>query len=180
MWRQRKKQIDDDDRVIHDRERSRKRTMDRAVRLLAAKPRSVGELRQRLLEKPWTDAEIVDSVIEKLTEYDYLDDDKFAHGLAEAKLRERPQGRRRLEYTMSQRHLDKDTIATALDDVFDTRPERQLAHEAVDRWTRVRGVPTDRKDEKKLFDHLMRRGFSYDDIRHAVTQAAERSADNQG
>lgn len=174
MWRQTKKQISDEDRVIHDRERSRKRTMDRAVRLLAAKPRSIGELKTRLLEKPWTDQEIVDGVIEKLTEYKYLDDAKFATGFAEAKLRERPQGRRRLEFTMSQRDLDRDTISSALDEVFDSRPEQDLVTEALERWTRVRGIPTDQAGKKKLFDHLMRRGFSYDNIRRAVEELTDR------
>ena len=37
--------------------------MNRAVKLLAAKPRCVGELRERLLEKMWTDEQIVDGVI---------------------------------------------------------------------------------------------------------------------
>ena len=43
--------------------------MNRAVKLLAAKPRSIRELRERLLEKLWTNDEIVDRVIEKLKEY---------------------------------------------------------------------------------------------------------------
>ena len=55
MWRTRKKKPDDADRVVKDPVRSRERTMNRAVKLLAAKPRSIGELRERLLEKLWTD-----------------------------------------------------------------------------------------------------------------------------
>src|SRR5438270_10867551 len=38
-----------------DPEKARTRTLQRAVKLLAAKPRSVEELRERLLEKEWTD-----------------------------------------------------------------------------------------------------------------------------
>ena len=63
---------------VSDVERSRERTMNRAVKLLAAKPRSIGELRERLLEKLWTNEAIVDGVIEKLKEYNYLDDEQFA------------------------------------------------------------------------------------------------------
>ena len=69
MWRKRYGAIDEATRVITDVERSRERTMNRAVKLLAAKPRSVRELRERLLEKLWTNDEIVDRVIEKLKEY---------------------------------------------------------------------------------------------------------------
>src|SRR4051812_24868905 len=66
------------DRDIKDPERARARTMNRAVRLLAAKPRSIAELRGRLLEKPWTNEDLVDQVLEKLKSYGYLDDEQFA------------------------------------------------------------------------------------------------------
>ena len=54
MWRKRKRPTDEKERVIADPEKARERTMNRAVKLLAAKPRSVGERRERLLEKGWT------------------------------------------------------------------------------------------------------------------------------
>ena len=82
MWGRRRQPVDEEKRVVKDAERSRERTMNRAVKLLAAKPRSIGELRQRLLEKLWTNEEIVDAVIEKLKEYKYLDDEQFARDVA--------------------------------------------------------------------------------------------------
>src|SRR5260221_13857066 len=78
MGRKRYKKIEESERVVKDVERSRERTMNRAVKLLAAKPRSVRELRERLLEKLWTNEPIVDAVIEKLREYKYLDDEQYA------------------------------------------------------------------------------------------------------
>src|SRR5476651_1111581 len=82
MWGKRYKKIDETARVVKDPVRSRERTMNRAVKLLAAKPRSVRELRERLLEKLWTNENIVDDVIEKLKEYKYLDDEQYARDLA--------------------------------------------------------------------------------------------------
>ena len=73
--------------------------MNRAVKLLAAKPRSIRELRERLLEKAWTNAEIVDAVIDKLKEYKYLDDQQFAIDVAVSKLKQKPQGKRRVRKT---------------------------------------------------------------------------------
>ncbi|HMS09869.1 MAG TPA: RecX family transcriptional regulator, partial [Pyrinomonadaceae bacterium] len=116
--RRRRTEIKDEDRVIRDAARSRERTMNRAVKLLAAKPRSVAELRGRLLEKVWTNEEIVDAVIAKLTEYEYLDDERFARDAAAAKLRQKPQGRRRLEQSMSRKQLDRETVAAAVDAAF--------------------------------------------------------------
>jgi regulatory protein len=93
------------ERVVGDRDRARAKTFERAARLLAAKPRSVRELRERLLEKPWTDGEIVDAVITRLRDYGYLDDDQYARDVALSKLRQKPQGRRRLQYAISQKKL---------------------------------------------------------------------------
>jgi len=59
-------------------EEMRKRTFERAVKLLAAKPRSVSELRERLLQGRGTSQSTVDEVVERLREYGYLDDEKFA------------------------------------------------------------------------------------------------------
>src|SRR3954454_15508864 len=100
MWRKRKRPTDESERVIADPTKARERTMNRAVKLLAAKPRSIGELRERLLEKNWTNNEIVDGVIEKLKEYKYLDDEQFARDVAMSNLRQKPQGKRRLQQTM--------------------------------------------------------------------------------
>src|SRR6476660_4584418 len=82
MWRKRKAIVPESERIIKDPARARERTMNRAIRLLAAKPRSIMELRERLMEKSWTNVDIVASVIEKLKEYKYLEDQEYATDLA--------------------------------------------------------------------------------------------------
>ena len=54
-----------------DPEKARVRTLQRAIKLLAAKPRSVAELRERLLEKSWTNETAVEAALVKLQEYGY-------------------------------------------------------------------------------------------------------------
>ena len=162
MWRKRKRPVEEEDRVVADREKARERTMNRAVKLLAAKPRSVGELRERLLEKSWTDREIVEGVIDKLTEYKYLDDRQYASDLAVSKLRQRPQGRRRLKQTLSQKKLDRETVDEAIDLAFETIPETELIDHAIERHISLKGQPQTRDEAKRLYDHLLRRGFSYE------------------
>ncbi len=143
--------------------------MNRAVRLLAAKPRSVAELRERLLEKLWTDEEIVDAVIDKLKEYKYLDDDQYARDLAMSRLRQKPQGRRRLEQTMSQKKLDKETREAAVAEAFEKLPEADLIDLAIAKRLRMKGVPSTRDDKKKFYDHLLRQGFGFDLIREKMS-----------
>lgn len=180
MWRGRVKQIEDRERVIKDAERSRARTMNRAVKLLAAKPRSIRELRERLLEKLWTNDEIVGRVIEKLKEYKYLDDEQFARDLAVSQLRQKPQGKRRLQQTMSRKKLDKDVVAIAISEAFEEIPEDDLIELAIIKRLRLKGIPETRDDTKKFYDHLMRQGFGFDLIRDKMLAVSKRRFDQDG
>jgi regulatory protein len=157
-----------------DLEKRRAKTLDRAVRLLAAKPRSVKELRERLLEKLWTNGSIVEEVLEKLKDYKYLDDEQYANDLAVSKLRQKPQGKYRLRRTMSQKKLDKETVDAAIENAFEKLPEEDLIDQAIERRLRLKGKPTNRDEAKKFYDHLMRRGFGYDLIRGKMSAIMSR------
>lgn len=171
-------QEDQRERLVNDIERSRERTMSRAVKLLAAKPRSVRELRERLLEKLWTDEAIVDAVIEKLKDYKYLDDEQYANDFAVAQLRQKPQGKRRLQQTMSRKKLDKETVETAIIGAFEELPENELIAVAIEKRLRSKGKPETRDEAKKFYDHLLRQGFGYDLIREKMAVAASRDIED--
>ncbi len=160
---------DDERQPIADVESARTRTMNRAVKLLAAKPRSVRELRERLLEKAWTNPEIVDAVLEKLKGYKYLDDEQFARDAALSQLRQRPQGKRRLEQTMSRKKLDREVVATAISNALEVMPENQMIDAAITKRLGLKGRPETREDTKKFYDYLMRQGFGYDLIRDKLS-----------
>ena len=177
-WQKRVRKIEESDRVVNDEVRSRERTMNRAVKLLAAKPRSVTELRERLLEKLWTNEQIVDAVIEKLKEYKYLDDEQFARDLALSKLRQKPQGKRKLQQTMSQKKLDKSVVDDAITEAFEKLPEADLIDQAIAKRLRLKGKPETREETKKFYDHLLRHGFSYDLIREKFTKIASGRFEN--
>jgi regulatory protein len=152
----------DAERHVTDPARARERTMNRAVKLLAAKARSVGELRERLLEKSWTSPEIVDSVIEKLVEYKYLDDEQFAADTALSRLRQKPQGKRRLRQSLSGKKLSGETVDHALASAFEVLPEDELIDRAIEKRIRLKGRPQTREDNRRFYEHLLRRGFGYD------------------
>ena len=173
MWRKRGKAVQDEDRIIKDAEKSRERTMNRAVKLLTAKQRSVAELRERLLEKAWTNFEIVDRVIEKLKEYGYLDDRKYASDLALSKLRQRPQGKRKLQQSMSQKKLDREIRDEAIVAALEKIPEADLIDRAIEKRLRLKGKPETREETKKFYDHLLRQGFDFDLIREKMSAVSK-------
>ncbi|HYO64395.1 MAG TPA: regulatory protein RecX [Pyrinomonadaceae bacterium] len=160
-----------------DPEKARERTMQRAVKLLAAKPRSVAELRERLLEKEWTNEEAVEAALARLQEYGYLNDERFAVGFASYRVRQKPVGRQRLARDLQMKKVDKETAAEALDLVYGETPEEQLIERAIEKRTRLRGRPSTRQETKSLFDHLLRLGFSYDLVIRKVRAASQADLD---
>jgi regulatory protein len=130
--------------------------------LLAAKQRSVEELRERLLEGRGATPQIVETVIERLREYGYLDDARYAQNYAALRVQQKPIGRQRLQRDLWLKKIDKQTAETALDQVFEQTPEEDLIDKAIAKRVRLRGKPKTREDAKKLFDHLLRQGFPFE------------------
>lgn len=159
-------------RVV-DAEQARARTLQRAVKLLAAKPRSVEELRERLLEKGWADEAAVDYALAKLKEFGYLDDERFAFGFASYRVKQKPVGRQRLARDLQTKKISKETADAALELVYQETPEEELIARAIDKRIRLRGRPTTRQETKSLYDHLLRLGFSYDLIIRKVREASD-------
>jgi regulatory protein len=159
-----------------DAEKARARTLQRAVKLLAAKPRSVEELRERLLEKQWTDEAAADYALAKLKEYGYLDDERFAFGFASYRVKQKPVGRQRLARDLQTKKISKETADAALELVYQETPEEELVERAIEKRIRLRGRPETRQETKSLYDHLLRLGFSYDLIIRKV-RAASAAAD---
>ena len=145
----------------------RARAFQRAVKLLAAKPRSIAELRERLAER-CSSKTVIETVIARLREYGYLDDERYALGYASSKIRQQPIGRRRLELSLAQKKVDSTVAGEALDQVFAETPEEDLLDRALEKRLRLRGRPKTRAEAKSLFDHLLRQGFPFELVRQKV------------
>ena len=160
-------------------EKARQRTFDRAVNLLTYKPRSIKELRERLLEKDWTNAAIVDEIIEKLKFYGYLNDAQFAKTLASSQIRQKPVGKRVLQQKLAQKKLDKETVAEAIERALEETPEEEIIERAIAKRLRLKGRPETREDAKKFYDYLLRQGFSYDLVSSKMRELNSREFDEE-
>ncbi|MDQ2746618.1 MAG: RecX family transcriptional regulator [Acidobacteriota bacterium] len=177
MWKKRIEVKPDEERVIKNVERASQKTFDRAVNLLAYKPRSVVELRTRLMEKEWTNSQIVEEVIVKLEGYGYLNDGQFAKDFAASQLRGKPIGRRVLQQKLAMKKLDKETVAAALEATFEATPESEIIERAIAKRLRLKGKPETREDSKKFYGYLLRQGFSYDLVSSKMRELNSREFD---
>jgi len=157
----------------------RRKTFERAVKLLAAKPRSVAELRERLMQGRGVrgNKSIVETVIARLREYGYLDDERFAFSYASSKVKQRPIGRRRLQRDLKLKQVESAVADQALELVYAETPEEQLIDRAIEKRIRLRGRPKTRAETKSLFDHLLRQGFEFELVSEKVRRAAQYTDD---
>jgi len=155
----------------------RARLFQRAATLLAAKQRSVEELRERLSTGRGVTPELVETVIERLREYGYLDDARFAQSYASLRVQQRPIGRQRLQRDLRQKKIDKKTADEALDQIFEQTPEADLIDRAIAKRVRLRGRPQTRAEAKKLFDHLLRQGFEFELVSDKVRSLSKGEVD---
>ena len=146
----------------------RRYTFNRAIKLLTIKPRSVAELRERLLQGKNANKTVVETVIARLQEYGYLNDERFAFSYASLRVKQRPLGRRRLQRDLKLKKVANNVADEALELVYAETPEEQLIDAAIEKRIRLRGRPKTRIDAKKLFDHLLRQGFEFELVSEKV------------
>ncbi|MGH2588243.1 MAG: regulatory protein RecX, partial [Dehalococcoidia bacterium] len=138
----------------------RKRTLDAALRLLAARPRSEAEVRQRLLRRGLPHDVIVDTIA-RLREYGYLNDAEFARFWVESRSGANPRGRYAVRRELRAKGVDQDTADEAMASLTEERSARKAA------LKKARGLhgleyPAFRT---RLAGYLVRRGFGYDVVR---------------
>ena len=143
-------------------ERDQEKVTAAALKMLAARPRTEMQLRERLMRKPWANRELIDVCILRLKEMGYIDDGRFAESYASHRLSARPVGRARLARELALKKVDRKTIDRALDRVFEDTGEDDLIDQAIQKRIRTHGRPADRGDAKRMFDHLARLGFEFD------------------
>lgn len=149
------------------------KTMNRAMNLLSFKPRSVAEMRERLMEKIWAEETVVEQVIARLKEFGYLNDEQLAVNFASSRLTIRPLGRTRMRRDLQRRKLPNEITEQTLNQLYEGDAEEELIDRALAKRLRLKGAPTTPEAAKKLFDYLMRRGFGYDLVRRKVREAGK-------
>jgi len=87
--------------------------MEAAAAFLAVRPRSVDETRRRLQQLGYRQ-ELVDAVVQRLLELEYLDDQSFARAWVESRDRARPRGEQALRRELTLKGIDRETVTAVL------------------------------------------------------------------
>ena len=144
----------------------RKRALDGALRLLAARPRSEKEVRERLVRRGLPH-DIIVHTLERLREYGYVDDVEFARFWVEARSGANPRGRYVVRRELRMKGVDQDVADEAMEALPEERSARKAARKKL---PSLRGL--DYPDfRNRLAGYLVRRGFGYDVVKQVVNDA---------
>ncbi len=137
-----------------------------ALRFLKIRPRSVGELRDKLATKGF-EAKEIDATIEWLQDNRLIDDRAFTSSWIQYRLA-RPFGFRRIIAELKAKRVAEEIIQEAIAKVQeDYSQEATVMQVAKRRWERFASVEP-QKRRKRIYDYLLRRGFTPEEVMKAI------------
>ena len=138
-----------------------KKAVDKCYDLLSRRDHSVKELKTKLLRT--VDEKNADKAIEKMLELGYLDDEKYARNLVKYLAQTRNMSKNHIKQEMFKRGIPNEIINLVMEDY-----EFDNVSCVVDLiLTKYRNKLNNEDGNKKVIASLMRKGFSYSDIKNA-------------
>jgi regulatory protein len=130
-----------------------------ALKMLARRELSVAGVRARLQDRGFSPDDI-DTAVARLLDSRALDDGRVARAYARTAVTVKGRGRLRVLRELHQMGIAGDVAAEALGEVFGELDERALIARALQKKTRGRPPSTDPGEYSRLYQYLMRQGFS--------------------
>ena len=148
---------------------------DYAVKALAGRAYSTGEMRQKLVRKA-ARAEDIEPVLGRLKEYGYLDDRRFAEGYAATRLEDQRFGRNRVLRDLRGHRVAPAMAERTVDKLYAKVNEEELITDLVRRKYRSEtreGLFQDEKSLAAAYRRLLRAGFSSGNIVRVLKRFAK-------
>ncbi len=127
--------------------------------MLARRELSAQRVRARLQDRGFAQ-DAIDAAIAQLLESGALDDARVARAHARTAATVRGRGRLRVMHELQQIGVARDVAAQAIGEVFGELDERALVTRALHKKLAGRATPADSREYARLYQHLIRQGFS--------------------
>ena len=141
-----------------------KRAKLRCLHILKNLDKTEQQLRTKLTEDEYP-RDIIDDAIEYVKSYHYIDDKRYAQSYIESRADRKSKMMIRAE--LREKGIDEQIIEEALEEADEIDTDAQIL-----RWAEKKHYDpesADFKESQKFFAFLMRRGYSYSDIKKALT-----------
>ena len=137
------------------------KAFDRALNFLAIRPRSAWELRSYLLRKDY-ETEQADTIVNKLSDRGYLDDEQFARSWVDSRHLLKSISKRKLALELKIKRIEQSIIDKVLSE--DETDELEDLRKLVAKKSRL----SQYRDPQKLTRYLISQGYNYSDIKSAL------------
>lgn len=151
-------------------ESQKKQAWISSLRLLAASPKTRGELAKKLTEKGYPE-EIVRQTLDQLESQGLLSDRAYAVNLLSRFVHAQPSGRRRIAFEMKKRGVPAKIREDVLSQVTPEQEADRAREIGLARWERFKNLD-EPKRKKRVYDFLIRRGFDFQLVRDVVEEFA--------
>lgn len=156
-----------------EQDKSYDRAMNTALRLLSVRARSIKEIRAKLADKG-VEGPVLEKVIEKLLDLNYLDDTEFAGQWARHLAFNLLYGNRRIEASLREKGIPEEIIEKAVSENREELKEKAALSRVLNK--KIKGLETrnlDRKQMARLARMLTARGFPVSLIYEALRNIQE-------
>lgn len=136
-----------------------KRAKKRAMHILEQMDRTEHQLREKLAKGEYPQ-ECIDSAVEYVKKYRYLDDERFASSYV--RYHQEKLSRQQLSVKLSQKGVSRDIIAEALEMEYEADDGEKIRNLLSKRHFDPDN--TDRQENNKIYQYILRRGFKSSDI----------------
>ena len=141
-----------------------------AIKFIKYRPRSVSEVRERLNLKKYS-GEIIDKVIQYLSEISLLDDVVFAKMWVNGRILSKNFGPVKIKAELSHKGIPNEVILEIVENAYSENDENSLAENVLRK--KYRNDPNC-MDFQKAVNLLVRKGFSYSVSKSAVKKFQEK------
>ncbi len=160
---------DEIDEILLVEERTKAK--EKALYLLGYRARSIQELKKKLSDKGFSERTI-QRVIADFERVGLLDDKQFAASYVRSRMLQRPMGKRLLKQELRYKGITEEISDAVLAEEYGEQSEVEVAKELIRKRLKkpLADDAASRKEKKKLYDFLVRRGFDWELISSALLE----------
>ena len=164
-------EINEEELTAFEEAAGSRRAFNSALNSLDYRDHSEKEIRAKLLRKH--DADYVDEAVEKLIELDLVNDERYAENYARELFERKKFGKMRIKSELRAKGISADIANAAVEELFEEEEPDNVQSIVDIIGKRYYNRMNDEVGRKKVFSALQRMGYSFSDIREAMSEFSD-------
>ena len=164
-------EINEEELTAFEEAAGSRRAFNSALNSLDYRDHSEKEIRAKLLRKH--DADYVDEAVEKLIELDLVNDERYAENYARELFERKKFGKMRIKSELRAKGISPDIANAAVEELFEEEEPDNVQRIVDIIVKRYYNRMNDEVGRKKVFSALQRMGYSFSDIREAMSEFSD-------